>query len=327
MLKRLGNLFGGAKRSEPSVRVAVFGKHPGWDDHIEDFPLESQELAWVKRRLYVEGIASNIDAAAWERLDPSSRVEGFRHLVVWRIPPGIVIARLWSSSDGKGRAQYPMVVAVQCEGVSMAWALEQVPRRLDWFEGKCVQTRERSVVVQAMTRLTQELRDAASKVRGIEPAPSRGARPTALAEIAARPELGPGRVGYHRLMYAIEQELGAYRPIGNGGSTSRSRTAEHVRGKSIRVPRCGDTPASTALLWHRFFTERLAPGVPFALILTMRGKWVDVLVGEPHPGLFFCLQAADTAVPLTTDVPFNLDPDFVAHAEEAARAAGVRPAV
>ncbi len=324
MLKRLGKLIGGRDGDGAAVRLAVFGKHPGWDDHIEDFPLETEELAWVKRRLYTEGIANNIDSGAWERLDEHARAEGFRHVFVWRLPKGHVIGRLWSSRDGKGRSQFPMVVAVHCTGAPLEWSLEQIVRRLEWFEGKCVQARDRAAVAEAFARLGDDLRRAAAKL-GHEPLPqsldSDGATP-AIVELAARPEMGPGRVGLHRLMYETERELSAFRPLGAGGSTTRARAASALRAKSVRVPRCGDSPVASALLWSRFFATQLAEAVPLLLLLPMRHKWVDAVIGEPTPQQFFCLQASESAVPLTTDVPYDLESDFVAGVEEAIRAAG-----
>ncbi len=323
MLKRLGKLIGGRDGGGASVRLTVFGKHPGWDDHIEDFPLETEELAWVKRRLYTEGIANNIDSGAWERLDSASRVEGFRHVFVWRLPRGVVVGRLWSSTDGTGRSQYPMVVAAHCTGAPLEWSLDKVVRRLEWFEGKCVQARDRAAVAEALTRLSDDLRRAAAKRSDQSPPESSRAEHAqpAVVELAARPELGPGRIGMHRLMYEIERELSAFRPLGAGGSTTRARAASAMRAKSLRVPRCGDSPVASALLWSRFFASQLAEAVPMLLLLPMRHKWVDAVIGDPAPQQFFCLQASESAVPLTTEVPYTLESDFVAGVEEAIRAA------
>ena len=38
------------------VALAAFGKHPGWDDHVEDLGLETQSLNLAKTVLYVDGI-------------------------------------------------------------------------------------------------------------------------------------------------------------------------------------------------------------------------------------------------------------------------------
>ena len=59
--------------AQARVHVAAFGKHPGWDDHIEEIGLDSDLLVKAKRLLYTEGIAGNIDSGAWEKLEPEKR--------------------------------------------------------------------------------------------------------------------------------------------------------------------------------------------------------------------------------------------------------------
>jgi len=38
------------------VALAAFGKHPGWDDHVEDLGLETESLNLAKTVLYIDGI-------------------------------------------------------------------------------------------------------------------------------------------------------------------------------------------------------------------------------------------------------------------------------
>ena len=47
------------------VGLAAFGKHPGWDDHVEDLGLETESLNLAKTLLYVNGIGGQIDSGAW----------------------------------------------------------------------------------------------------------------------------------------------------------------------------------------------------------------------------------------------------------------------
>src|SRR6516165_958254 len=107
------------------VAVAAFGKHPGWDDHIEDLGLETESLNLAKLVLYVDGIGGQINSGAWEKLEPAQQLPGFEHLFVWQRLGQILIGRLWSSSDGKGRKRYPMVVCLHFMGLPLAWALKQ----------------------------------------------------------------------------------------------------------------------------------------------------------------------------------------------------------
>ena len=46
MFRKLARIFGsGASRPEPSIKLAAFGKHPGWMDHMEELGLETSALA------------------------------------------------------------------------------------------------------------------------------------------------------------------------------------------------------------------------------------------------------------------------------------------
>ena len=55
------------------VILAGFGKHPAWDDHIDDIGLETESLVIAKRVIYSEGIASQISSGAWNQLENSRR--------------------------------------------------------------------------------------------------------------------------------------------------------------------------------------------------------------------------------------------------------------
>ena len=97
------------------VFLAAFGKHPGWDDHIsEDLGLETESLLMVKNLLYLQGIGGQIDRGEWDKLEPHQQVSGFKHIFVWQRGDQRIIGRMWSSSDGKGRTRYPMIVCAHC---------------------------------------------------------------------------------------------------------------------------------------------------------------------------------------------------------------------
>src|SRR6266404_8251895 len=118
-----------ARRFSPAGRyigLAAFGKHPGWDDHVEDLGLETESLNIAKTSFYVNGIGGQIDSGAWEKLDSTQQIAAFKHVFLWQRSGQFLIGRLWSSSDGKGRKRYPMVVCAHCVGVPLAWALEKV---------------------------------------------------------------------------------------------------------------------------------------------------------------------------------------------------------
>ncbi len=129
---------------QPEIHVAAFGKHVAWNDFIDDPGLDTERLIAIKRVLYLEGIGAAIETGAWDKLDATQRTEGFSHTIIWRSRGDIVACRLWSSSDGKGRTKYPMVVVAQCKGAPLAWVLIEALPRLERLERRCVMRRRRS---------------------------------------------------------------------------------------------------------------------------------------------------------------------------------------
>src|SRR5438105_10669471 len=104
ILQKLFGAKGAAKgNGRGEVFLAAFGKHPGWNDFMDDLGLDTPRLIET-RRLLLGAIDAN--AEGWERLEESRRLANFRHALVWQPGGGdsdIVVARFWSSSDGKGR--------------------------------------------------------------------------------------------------------------------------------------------------------------------------------------------------------------------------------
>ncbi|HET9379087.1 MAG TPA: hypothetical protein VFO40_29210, partial [Chthoniobacterales bacterium] len=100
-------------RLDRPVQLAGFGKHPAWDDHIDDFGLTTETLVIAKRILYSEGIAGQLASGAWNRLEETGRAVEFDHRFIWRREAQSVIGGIWASTDGKGRAHFPMIVCMQ----------------------------------------------------------------------------------------------------------------------------------------------------------------------------------------------------------------------
>ena len=51
----------------PMLAISIFGKHPGWDDHMEDVGHQFPEMLAFKRMLYVEGIGGSGNKQRKER--------------------------------------------------------------------------------------------------------------------------------------------------------------------------------------------------------------------------------------------------------------------
>lgn len=299
-----------ARRLGPGGRyvgLAAFGKHPGWDDHVEDLGLETASLNIAKKILYVEGIGGQIDSGAWAKLDATQQLPAFRHLFLWQRSGQILLGRLWSSSDGKGRKLYPLVVCLHFTGVTLGWALRHGLPELADLEQGIINTSSAEDVRQLLARRRAALRAALQSVEGGgEYAPL---QPEALHRFL-HPDGGPYPEAFFRVLYQIDSQLGF---ISSGAPKTRSLSGAN-RAQQIRVPAGGATPEESFLFWTRFLLERINSAEPLLFTLPLDAEWLDVTVGEPSSHEFFCLRASPRAVPMASEVPYQLDDAFRARA-------------
>ena len=303
----------------PRVWLAAFGKHPGWDDHIEDLGLETERLVWLKRRLYTEGIGGLVDAGAWEG-EADGLLEGFSHSFVLRASDGIVVGRIWSSSDGKGRSKYPMIVCAQTKGLSFSFCAGTVMDRLRKLEEACREDKTAAGVVGALEWVRADLRtlgDSAPEAsrEPLEP-------PAAISVLADEPVMGPDRHGLLRVLYRMERDFGLLlrqegTTVSGGGTRIGSERGHHLRLPAIDAERSTGDAWS---VWLRFFSGRLRAGVPVMLFAGDGRDWTDAVIGEPTADALRCLRVGPSAIPLATTTPFTIDAEFVSGVDEAINA-------
>jgi hypothetical protein len=305
-LQSLVKKFSGPKPPRPpQAFVAAFGKHPGWNDHIDDQGLETEELIGLKRFLYVQGIGGNIDSGAWDKLPDDEQLKEFKHLFVWRAGDEAIVGRLWSSSDGKGRKRYPMIVAMQANNVRLPWLLDKALPRLEKLEDACTSTVSAQDVCAALDNARNEFRRlVALPEAGVDTPPAEDP----LLVLSKRPEMGEGHRGLLTILYQVEREMAAFRPNIKADRGSRIIS---IAPRQIRVPACGTAPDEVLLLWGRFLSAQLDASTPTLLILPLEATWLDIIVGEPSIRELFCIRATPRKFPLTTDIPYTLDPEFV----------------
>ncbi len=311
------NIFssGSSRKALPAkVSLVAFGKHPGWDDHIPDLGHMTQHLVNVKRELYVEGIGGNIDSGAWSQMADEERLEGFHHLFLWHTPDQLVVGRMWSSSDGKGRKRYPMIVCAQCAGLSLPWVLKELPPLLEQIEQSCAATDSADVVTgvidKAQSDLNALVQAAGPGAEGYKPPPD------LLAKLSDRPEMGPDAQGLMRVLYQIGREF------------SDQRVSSSMRAKHMRVPACGDRPSEALLRWTGFLLNQISTPVPMLLVLPLGQQWIDLIIGDQQVGSqVYGIRVLPSKLPLTTDIPYSLDEAFIAQAKQRIAASKGEPAV
>ena len=190
ILKKIIKRFNqrGHDTASERVFIAAFGKHPGWDDHIDDIGLDTDVLVGVKRILYTQGIGNNIDSGSWDKLEENQRVEKYGHTLVWCIKGDVVVGRLWSSRDGKGRSSYPMVVCVQCSQLPLPWVLTNILPRLEGIEQSCTGTTSADDVRRIIEDARNQFRQLA---QNCEPGSKISMECShILAQLAELPEMG-----------------------------------------------------------------------------------------------------------------------------------------
>jgi len=320
LFKTLSRLLSSPAKPSPALHLAAFGKHPGWNDHLDDLGLDTDALVTVKRLLYMQGISQNIDSGAWDHLEPAadggdpkvaSRLEDFRHDFLWSMPPAdaaettpIFAGRLWSSTDGKGRAKYPMVLCAQLTELSARFAAETVLPELSNVHEQCAAAAKAEDVSRIVSAGREQLRGRIGAGAAASGLPARQ-----LVKMADHPDMLAGRAGFHRIVYQFVQR-------GSGMSAYRVAAAKAPGGRrpeQLRLPACGMSAPEALLFWHRFALSFLDASTPLLLFAPDQGAlapWVDLIAGEPAPGNIFCIKAGPKTLPYASDIPYTLDGTF-----------------
>lgn len=243
----------------PREIFGIFGKHPGWNDHIEDLPLPTESMATAKQLLYVQGIGSQISSGAWARLAEPARLADFDHVFLWVRGSQFLAGRMWASRDGKRRTHFPMIAVVQGINVAREAALDLILAQLEKVAAGCRAAHSadevRGVIAGTATG------------SGTGPASDEPSAPTSLA--VARDSARKAAGDFHENLPACT------RLPADPGDLSRS----------LRF-------------WARVCTGLAPAQVPLLFLAPLGETWIDVLAGEPAPENFFCLRAGLEALPI-----------------------------
>jgi hypothetical protein len=285
----------------PRLALGAFGKHPGWDDHIPGIGIETETLASIKQTYYVSGIGSQIDSGVWEKLEPQKSIEGFSHTFLTFQPGHIVLGQLWSSVDRKGRSKYPMMLCVDGEGISAGFLVRELAPLLDQLREKCKATNSAEQVISECGAAQERLRARLGSNGVNAELPTLEERRRFLSHS----ELGPDRLGLLRVLHELRSA-----PAVAGNARGQQSGAGS---RQFRVPLAADSRYEALLDWAAFFRGAIPNQVPLLLISRENTDWIDVIVGEPSAADFFCLRASLKALPLVTEIPYDLGSDIKAH--------------
>lgn len=255
--------------------VAGFGKHPAWDDHIDDIGLETETLVIAKQLIYSQGIASQLASGAWDHIETSNQSIEFDHRFVWARKGQALVGTILASSDGKGRARFPMIICVQAE----SGALQAIHLYLTFAEslGRRCKAATSRLVVRDSLQLAREELTTFPAVPGLQ------------TKIPHSDFQGDD---------AIVQVLGHLSETLRSAKPSGMRAGGH-HSLTFRVPAISLQTLENLEFWTGYL-EMCAPlQVPYLAVAPIGRSPVDLIVGEPAPNDFFCLRAKETALPLT----------------------------
>ena len=281
----------------PRVYLCAFGKHPGWNDHLDDIGVNTASLIEARRIIY-GGIAHQIESATWQKAGPEKVAAGFDQVIQWSRMGETICGLMWSSQDGKGRSLYPMIALAHCVGQPLEWVAGTVLPALEDMAAKCRATASAQTVITLLNDTQEALRAHAAAVSGEHQAASL-VGVTGWAEYFSRePE------GLRRVLHHLRGHFAAFAP----GCLEWCEGDKAARSGSMRLPQIpGMKLAESLNAWLAFFSTQIDPAVPLLGVLSVGGDWIDVIAGEPTPADFFVLKALPAAVPRLTDIPYQLD--------------------
>jgi hypothetical protein len=257
------------------MHVAGFGKHPAWDDHIDDIGLETETLAIAKQLLYSQGIASQLASGAWDQIETTNRCIEFDHRFVWARKGQALVGTILASSDGKGRARFPMVVCIQAE----MSALQAINLYLTFAESlgrRCKAATSRQLFRESLQGACGEL-NTFPAIPGIQ---TRSPHSDFQADDAVVRVLGH-----------LSETLRSTR---FGGMRAGGRNSV-----SFRLPAISLQTVENLEFWTGYLELCTRLEIPYLAVASIGKSPVDLIVGEPAPNDFFCLRANETALPLT----------------------------
>jgi len=274
------------------LHLALFGKHPCWNDHMEDIGLATPSLLEFKRQLYYEGISGRLDSGAWRDLPPENRVEAFDHELLWTGSTGVIFAVLWHSADAGGRAAYPMVAAAHFLTAQLPATIGLVFEALHQVAEDCRNANDRQAVTAAQSQGRERLIQAA---RELVPMSAKTWERSFREDFVKHESFGEDADGFSRLFYALTEYQ-------NMNTADRNTFCYRLTD--------GGAGTESLNLWQTILRAQMDRSHSLLAIRCRISHWVDILAGEFPPAEFFRLKANTNEIPLVTDIPYSVSDEI-----------------
>ena len=288
-----------SRETKARVSLGVFGKHPGWDDHIDDIGLDTDSLLLAKQILYVDGIGGQINSGEWEKLDQAQGLAEFKHVFIWKRRDAFLVGKICSSRDGKNRTKYPIIICSHCQGIPFERALIALIPIITQATDQCkaVGTADE---VRSIVRLAQDdLR------RALVAGEADLQIPEVLPDTIPFVELlGMEHEALYRTLYYLQTRMACYQ------AGEKKDDSGEWPPRQIRLPAAGDYPEETFIFWCRFLESQLEKDLPILLTLPVQESWLDATIGEPGTKELYALRARPAVLNVACDVPYIITSEF-----------------
>ena len=285
------------------LAISIFGKHPGWDDHMEDVGHQFPEMLAFKRMIYVEGIGGNIDSGSWAHLPDAQRLPEFNHLLIYSFEDYYILASIAASRDGKGRSLYPLITAVEARGYALADIVEHVGPLILKLRDNVISTASATAVQSAVQAAQKSLDQLTGTLHPHAIKADRLVTGSQMLHVLAAESAAPDVTG--RIIYSLQKAAQSWRRDGINGRT-----------ETVRLPMYGNAPWLSARIWIASLRGVIGFGCPL-MAFEYRNPTdpglTDLIIGPPAPGQLFSLRAGTARIPLATDIPFETDASFREH--------------
>jgi hypothetical protein len=283
-MSRFSNIFL-RERLGGRIQVAGFGKHPAWDDHLDDIGLCNESLVILKQLLYLEGITGQLASGAWDRIESAGHSVEFDHRFVWAGDSQSIVGAILASKDAKGRSRFPLVLCVQTAFDAPA-ALTRYLVAIETLAKECLLLPGQEEVRRLLEQANLSGMDNPAHGLGLE-----------ARAIEAAPGAHPATISAEAVVQAAVLLAQAAKPKGFS-FFDKPPPSTH-----LRIPAVGAGAENTLNFWCGYMVEQVNASVPYLAIAPAERTWVDLLLGQPQPADWFCLKADDTALPIASRHP------------------------